>query len=997
MRKRTLSFLLALAMCLAMLPSAAMAASGTCGDNLTWSLDDAGTLTISGIGPMTDYGVSNKAPWYSAKDSILKIIIESGVTDIGEWTFTECINLTDVTIPNSVIDIGDTAFASCEHLTDLTIPNSVTRIGVQAFQKCTNLTNVTIPDTVTSIGNAAFLRCTSLTNVTIPNSVTNIGYDVFYGCTKLNNITIPDSVTSIGIQAFRECTGLISINIPNKVTSIGDNLFTDCTSLNSITIPDSVASIGSSVFRGCTSLADVYYWGTKATWDSIAVGTNNDLLTNATRWYAGPATITTSTPETGATDPVVTITSDRPFAPIRAAARSMSMNNVTVDEGTTGLTLSSVSLDPSDTANKTMLLGFTGSSKGGSISVTIDSAAFAGPENFTTADATTITMSAVPVDPAPVDPDPIYPMYPDPAPKPSPKPVPDLGKASIQEEAVRKDKTYRDWIDRLELPEYAEKLYGTISGARDKSRPGIFENERNFALPKASAAPQVSDVTRIEVTEFDLFDTYTAPGAELGKEIFAQESFYSIAPNAEDRKIDCAKLAAGDLVLSPNFNGVYVTKIPYDDGFDSKKQEVAEYVAAVYHAFDRDNPEIFWLSGKCRARVMVASDPATKEKAGYFFLVLADKDGFDMRAPAWTGAGTIASGIAKRDAAVSGILETITATDAAGRAKQLNKWLTEHNQYNTTQDLTTIGNEPHECLSALEGRIGTDGPVCDGYSRAFKVLCDKLGVPCVLETGWAKSKANGAPGFHMWNLAQVGGTWYGCDITWDDPLVRGPAAALSGLENEDYLLVGSGTTRNGMTFAQSHVVENQAAVGGVDFNNGPSMGLTAYSGLEAGPDFTASDPIPAAGTAVASTQEILLDGKQLELQCYAIREDGGLANYVRLRDLLYALEGAGARFGVKWDGSSQRVVVVSDTAYTPDGSENAAPFTGDRAYKVDSNPVSFDGTDALLAAFRLFDDQGGGYTYYKLRDLGRLLDFNVGWDSTKGIFVETGKPYDPNN
>lgn len=202
-----------------------------------------------------------------------------------------------------------------------------------------------------------------------------------------------------------------------------------------------------------------------------------------------------------------------------------------------------------------------------------------------------------------------------------------------------------------------------------------------------------------------------------------------------------------------------------------------------------------------------------------------------MRSPAWTASGTVADGILRRDTAVSRILNGITGTTPAEKIRQLNKVLTEQNEYNTTVDLNSIGNEPHECLSALEGRVGKNGPVCDGYSRAFKVLCDKLGIPCVLENGYAKPSAKSSGTFHMWTSVQIGGSWYGADVTWDDPLVKGVSGAKSGYENERYLLVGSGTEVRGMSFSSSHPATNQAANGGVAFDNGPTLSAVAFSAM----------------------------------------------------------------------------------------------------------------------------------------------------------------------
>ena len=260
MKKRLLSFVLAVLMIASLLPATALAAdivdSGTCGakgSNLTWTLDSERVLTISGSGDMYDYGPSG-APWHGRVKSA---VIAEGVTSIGRYAFDGCMLLTSMTIPDSVTRIGDNAFYSCRYLTSVTIPDSVTSIGKQAFYYCKSLPSVTIPDSVTNIGNGAFSNCESLTSVTIPNGVTSIEEHTFEYCTSLTSVTIPDSVTSIGDEAFSYCRSLTSVAIPDSVTSIGRDAFCFCESLISVTIPDSVTSIGEQTFYYCRSLTSV--------------------------------------------------------------------------------------------------------------------------------------------------------------------------------------------------------------------------------------------------------------------------------------------------------------------------------------------------------------------------------------------------------------------------------------------------------------------------------------------------------------------------------------------------------------------------------------------------------------------------------------------------------------------------------------------------------------------------------------------------------------------
>ena len=226
-------------------------------DNLTWKLDADGTMTISGTGAMKDYGYSaNQSPAYNNL-KVKKVVIEKGVTNIGNWAFSECNSLTSITIPGNVESIGESAFYSCDNLTDVTLQDGVKSIGNSAFIWCNKLTNIVLPNSITSIEGFAFKDCTSLTSITIPDGVTSIGEAVFYNCTSLTSITIPDSVTSIGRYAFENCSSLKSITIPDSVTSIGKGAFKNCSSLKSITIPDSVTSIGAMAFDSCSNLKTI--------------------------------------------------------------------------------------------------------------------------------------------------------------------------------------------------------------------------------------------------------------------------------------------------------------------------------------------------------------------------------------------------------------------------------------------------------------------------------------------------------------------------------------------------------------------------------------------------------------------------------------------------------------------------------------------------------------------------------------------------------------------
>ena len=162
--------------------------SGTCGKHLKWKLTAEGVLTITGTGKMKNYSGSSR-PWSAYKNVIKQVIIDDGVTTIGDWAFSYCRALTSITIPNSVTTIGDNAFESCSSLTSITIPNSVTTIGDYAFSYCRALTSVIISNSVTTIGERTFANCYSLTSVTIPSSVTRIEDGAFSDCGNVKQIT----------------------------------------------------------------------------------------------------------------------------------------------------------------------------------------------------------------------------------------------------------------------------------------------------------------------------------------------------------------------------------------------------------------------------------------------------------------------------------------------------------------------------------------------------------------------------------------------------------------------------------------------------------------------------------------------------------------------------------------------------------------------------------------------------------------------------------------
>ena len=248
MKKKCL--FLGLAMLLSM--ASAFAQSGTAGP-LTWKFYN-GKLTISGEGAMPDYGDFNgDAPWREYSWSIRTIVIETGVTSIGNHAFYGC-GVKSITISNSVTSIGEYAFYACMELTSITIPDGVITIGRLAFSLCTSLTSVFIPNSVTDMGYKSFDFCKSLTSITLSDEITSIGYATFSYCENLVSITLPENLKNIGNQAFEHCTSLTSIIIPDRVKNIEKEAFRECTSLTSLTLPAGLAAIGDDAFFACKNL-----------------------------------------------------------------------------------------------------------------------------------------------------------------------------------------------------------------------------------------------------------------------------------------------------------------------------------------------------------------------------------------------------------------------------------------------------------------------------------------------------------------------------------------------------------------------------------------------------------------------------------------------------------------------------------------------------------------------------------------------------------------------
>ncbi len=280
------------------------ASSGTCGDDLTWDLDDSGNLTISGQGEMDHYYPGYRdAPWGKDVESVR---IEGGATSVGSYAFYGCKSLMSVTIADPVKAIGDLSFAGCTNLRYVFLPDSVEYIGEGAFSNCKHLEYINMPESLKEVGDYAFdldqysmfdpgrltfhgdgpgayvgtgngdlyrqnyvLECSvsadgkeaavtgfrgTADDVTVlpiyyGYRITAIADRAFYGCEDLKSVSMPSSVETVGNYAFFKCTSLESIGL-GSVESLGLKSFSYCQSLKSIYVPETLKKIGGYAFYG---------------------------------------------------------------------------------------------------------------------------------------------------------------------------------------------------------------------------------------------------------------------------------------------------------------------------------------------------------------------------------------------------------------------------------------------------------------------------------------------------------------------------------------------------------------------------------------------------------------------------------------------------------------------------------------------------------------------------------------------------------------------------
>lgn len=275
MKRKITGFVFLLSILIVLVHAIAYAESGgTCGENVRWTLDDSGVLTISGSGKMMDYYPDNdiepgfiERPWDSAL--VKRVVIEDGVTSIGAASFEDCGALEEISIAKSVTSVGVSAFQGCQSLREINLPDEITSVGDGVFYHCTSLETIHLPASLKTIGNNAFLNCLNLKSITIPSKVEAIGTNLFTYCLKLTSIDVDaenkNYVSDNGVLLTKDKTELIcypssktgsEYEIPDTVSKIRGRAFVQ-TEMENIVIPDSVKEIGDSSFFACDKLTGI--------------------------------------------------------------------------------------------------------------------------------------------------------------------------------------------------------------------------------------------------------------------------------------------------------------------------------------------------------------------------------------------------------------------------------------------------------------------------------------------------------------------------------------------------------------------------------------------------------------------------------------------------------------------------------------------------------------------------------------------------------------------
>lgn len=278
--KKTAGFLIAAAVLFQLIYFPASAStktvSGICGTAAAFTIDENGTLTITGTGKIDKFFSDDKEIEYK---KIKQIIISEGITELGKNCFCFLENVTLVKFPASLQIIGEDAMNGMESLTEIQFPSELSQIGESAFYNCHKITELQIPDTVNQIGPDAFAYCKNLQRIRLPRGLKKIEDGLFEGCEKLTEIPATECLQEIGLSSFSFCHSLQNAAVPNTVKKIGAQAFWKCKNLKKLTFGSSVKKVAATYAQGCVQLRTV------VNHSSISIPLNE--AKGSLSWYVG--------------------------------------------------------------------------------------------------------------------------------------------------------------------------------------------------------------------------------------------------------------------------------------------------------------------------------------------------------------------------------------------------------------------------------------------------------------------------------------------------------------------------------------------------------------------------------------------------------------------------------------------------------------------------------------------------------------------------------------
>lgn len=229
--------------------------SGPFGAGLSWAFDaDTGTLTISGKGDMPDMDSEDPAPWSQYAEDISHVVVEKGITRIGDFTFFEQNSLRSVRCERGIREIGFYAFGRCDSLEEVSLSRGLKVIEPYAFESCDSLTRIRLPYGVENIS-GGFYGCSGLESVFLPDTVTDIT-SAFTSCSSLVSIRVPGSVTE-GRTAFQYCQALKEVVLEAGNRTVYFGMFADCSALEAVSLPYGLEIVDASAFAHCEKLTSV--------------------------------------------------------------------------------------------------------------------------------------------------------------------------------------------------------------------------------------------------------------------------------------------------------------------------------------------------------------------------------------------------------------------------------------------------------------------------------------------------------------------------------------------------------------------------------------------------------------------------------------------------------------------------------------------------------------------------------------------------------------------